>query len=72
VLKIFSSERRQSQKTLDLKEPQQNLGNLKRQSRKAQNKKAKQILGKEIKTKLEKETNKKNAHKKTLRYLLNF
>jgi len=41
--------------TLDLKEPQENLRKLKRQSRKAQNKKAKPNLLKEIMTKLVKD-----------------
>ena len=52
--------------TLDLKEPQQNLRNLKRQSRKAQNKKAKPNLWKEIMTKLEKEDKQEKGTQKRL------
>ena len=50
--------------TLDLKEPQQNLRDLKRQSRKA-----KPILRKEIMTKLEKEDKQEKAHKKNSKIL---
>ena len=63
----FLKWKRTNPNTLDLKKPQQNLRNLKRQSRKAQNKKAKPSLGKKIMTKLEKEDKQEKGTKKNLR-----